>query len=242
MDFDILAYAMLGLSLLASAIKMGNWILHPIPGPSSMRGAGLARACRSRGGTPCLAGHERPLRLRDDAGGVHAAGVRRPPRVGASFLGPSRATDFLPSLPDLSPGGGAGRAASGRSPTADPDLVQRSIAVLQRLCRAERAADRTKAGRFALGRRGSAAVRQRALAHVAGGGARCASDSSRMRAPKRSTRRTVASGRSSIRSLAEASTSSGRSTRRGTCSSGKRLACHVTAGPTWAGAAMSDGC
>ena len=31
MDLDTLAYAMLGLSLLASAVKMGSWILHSDP-------------------------------------------------------------------------------------------------------------------------------------------------------------------------------------------------------------------
>ena len=40
MDLTILAYATLGLSLFVSAVKMGGWILHADPGPSSTADAG----------------------------------------------------------------------------------------------------------------------------------------------------------------------------------------------------------
>lgn len=128
MDLDILAYAMLGLSLLASAIKMGNWILHS--DPRSIINAG-------RWALLALAGLAVALLVwpRAAATPMMLAAFMLPVFVQAAprwrvFLGPLARNGFPPISPDLSPGGGAGRAASGRSPTADPDLVQRSIAVL----------------------------------------------------------------------------------------------------------------
>ena len=77
MDFTVVAYTTLGLSLLVSAIKVGDWILHADPRTiiNSGRWALIALALLALA-VLLVAHRQRPLDLRDDACGLHAAGAR----------------------------------------------------------------------------------------------------------------------------------------------------------------------
>ncbi|MFY9623509.1 MAG: hypothetical protein WAM17_00685 [Rhodoplanes sp.] len=134
MDLDILAYAMLGFSLLASAVKMGSWILHA--DPRAIINAG-------RWAMLALAGLAVALLVWLVTSGRYAyammlAAFMLPVLVQAAprwrvFLGPlnDARSGFPPITPDLSSGGGARHAAPSGMPAADPRLVQQSIAVLR---------------------------------------------------------------------------------------------------------------
>lgn len=134
MDLDTLAYAMLGFSLLASAVKMGSWILHS--DPRAIINAG-------RWAMLALTGLAVALLVWLVASGHYTfatmlAAFMLPVLVQAAprwrvFLGPinDARNGFPPITPDLSPGGGARHAAPSATPEADPRLVQQSIAVLR---------------------------------------------------------------------------------------------------------------
>ncbi len=134
MDLNVLAYGMLGLSLLASAVKMGNWILNADPRAIIQAGRWAMLA---------LAGLAIALLVWLVTSGRYAyammlAAFMLPVIVQAAprwrvFLGPldGARSGFPPITPDLSAGYGARHAASAPGQPVDPPLVQQSIAVLR---------------------------------------------------------------------------------------------------------------
>lgn len=135
MDLDTLAYAMLGFSLLASAVKIGSWILHADPRAiiNSGRWAMLALTGLAVALLVWLVASGRYTFAMMLAAFMLPVLVQAAPRWRV-FLGPLNdpRSGFPPITPDLSPGGGGARhAAPSGTPEADPRLVQQSIAVLR---------------------------------------------------------------------------------------------------------------
>lgn len=134
MDLNVLAYGMLGLSLLASAVKMGGWILNADPRAIIHAGrwallalAGLAIALLVWLVTSGRYSYAMML-----AAFMLPVIVQAAPRWRV-FLGPldGARSGFPPITPDFSAGYGAERAATARGEAVDPQLVQQSIAVLR---------------------------------------------------------------------------------------------------------------
>jgi hypothetical protein len=134
MDLNVLAYAMLGLSLLASAIKMGSWILNADPRAiiNAGRWALLALAALAVALLVWLVTSGRYAYAMMLAAFMLPVLVQAAPRWRV-FLGPlnGAGSGFPPITPDFSPGSAAGHGSPARSQTVDPHLLQQCIAVLR---------------------------------------------------------------------------------------------------------------
>jgi hypothetical protein len=130
-DFSILAYATLTLSLFVSAVKMGGWILNADPRVlvNAGRWSLLALTALAIAPLAWLVNTGRWEAAMMLAAFMLPVVVQAAPRWRVLF-GPLNATrsGFPPIRPDLStPSGGS----SASQPPVDPDLVRQSIAVLR---------------------------------------------------------------------------------------------------------------
>lgn len=132
MDFDLLAYAMLGFSLLVSAVKVGNWILNANPGAiiNAGRWSLLAVTMLAVALLVWLVMSGRYNFAMMLAAFMLPVLVQAAPRWRV-FIGLLGGMRLPPIQPDLSGNGAAGPAGAMRSPPVDPDLVRQCIAVLR---------------------------------------------------------------------------------------------------------------
>jgi hypothetical protein len=133
MDLTVVAYATLGLSLLVSAIKMGNWILNANPRAiiNAGRWALIALAALALGALSWLIVSGRWTAAMMLAAFMLPVFVQAAPRWRLLF-GPLNAMrgGFPPVAPDFGTGLAPGRFSTVGAPP-DPELVRQSIAVLR---------------------------------------------------------------------------------------------------------------
>jgi hypothetical protein len=133
MDLTVVAYATLGLSLLVSAIKMGNWILNANPRAiiNAGRWALIALAALALGALSWLVVSGRWAAAMMLAAFMLPVFVQAAPRWRVRF-GPLNAMrgGFPPVAPDFGTAIAPGRFSTARA-APDPELVRQSIAVLR---------------------------------------------------------------------------------------------------------------
>src|SRR5260221_3431280 len=130
MDWTVVAYATVALSLFGSAVKVGGFILNADPGAiiNSGRWALVALAALALGVLAWLVASGRWTSAMMLAAFMLPVFVQAAPRWRVLFgpLNPAR-SDFPPNMRDF--GGAAGGFSSARG-TTDPELVRQAIAVL----------------------------------------------------------------------------------------------------------------